>query len=82
MLDKDIKLIENIVIKYTSLDCGLGAWNRIKKFIEEAQNTSTNKPKPQLPADIKEKFRQWCDEQTSFPSEFVQIVNEYFWDLL
>lgn len=44
--------------------------------------TSTNTASAKLPADIKEKFQRWCNQQTSFPREFVQIVNEHFWDLI
>jgi len=51
-------------------------------YIMEKGFTSTNTGSPKLPDDIKEKFRRWCYEQTSFPREFVQIVNDNFWDLL
>lgn len=46
MLKDDITIIDELVNDSDDFRCGYGpAWERIKKFVEEAQNsTSTNTP--------------------------------------
>ena len=46
------------------------------------QPASDNTASAKLPADIKEKFQRFVDEQISLPSSFAKIVNEHFWDLI
>ena len=43
---------------------------------------NTSKCKSVLPQDIKEKFSNFISCQKDIPSEFVEIVNEHFWELI
>jgi len=81
MLGKEIEQVNEFFKLVDGKHDGRVAWNRIKTALAEL-GTTPNTGSPKLPDDIKEKFQRWCDEQTSFPREFVKIVNDNFWDLL
>jgi len=38
--------------------------------------------KKELPTEFKEEFKKFVKEQKSLPIDFIEIINDNFWDLI
>jgi hypothetical protein len=67
---------------YAVSSCDCSKYLHIETSTGGSVPTPTNTASAKLPADIKEKFQRFVDEQVSLPSSFADVVNEHFWDLI